>query len=226
MLRLILCFSLCLAACHGDDGLPPAPANCSNGQQASAFKTVRIWVQDDPDLGTTEASAGLDLWKEKCLKGEIVRAEFEADVRFTASHIACVRNDKSGGFTLATSIPGGKIVMFVECLRDLFKRDSDGHISRLILKLVMAHELGHEAGMWFHVPKLCDETEAKSDFEKDLVRMGVCGRAIMNSFINQDQTHITGFDSEAYDLRDADSSTFPHLDAMPDGCVLTYWPPQ
>jgi hypothetical protein len=227
MYRSLLCSALVLAACGGNNAPQSAPETCTSAAGPGAYTTIPIWVQDDPDFGISEAVQGMDLWQPKCLKGKMVATETEAVARIYGSHVACVRDDSSGGYVLAVSAPGGKIVVYLECIHDLFPLDSDGHISRLMLKLVLGHELGHESGMWFHVPATCDETKVASDVEKNLVKAGICGKALMNAFIHQDITAITDFDSQAYDMRDASSSTFPHLvEGMPDGCILTYWPPQ
>lgn len=223
MLRTFLCFSVLLAAC-GDNLTPPFPASCEEADFRD-YRTVSLWVQKDPDLGVTEAVAGCDIWSPKCLQCELAPTA-EAAAGLYVSHEDCVFNPKNGGYVLAFSEFGGRITIIMECIRQLFPVDADGHPSRKILSWVIGHEIGHEAGMWWHVPAACDEAYATNDFEKDLVHMGICGKALMNAFIDTSVTDLTVPDKEAFDLRDPRGTTFPHLTASEtgSGCVLTYRP--
>lgn len=224
MLRLFLCLSLVLAACGDNIVPPPVLPACEGGTDSAAFKTISIWTEADPDLGDADALAGCDLWDPVCLQGAAEASESAAEVRIHALHDACVPDPNGGGYVLAISTGGGDIDVELECLRKLFPPDPDGHISRQVLKLVLGHELGHQSGMWWHVPAACDDGAAASDFEKSLVQMGICGTALMNADLDPILLGITELDVEAYALRDTHASTFPQAAETENGCVLTYRP--
>jgi hypothetical protein len=229
MLRPILFFWFFLAACGDNTRPPPLSETCDVGPEAyaanpSAYKTVSLWVQDDPDLSQSAALEGCDLWQSKCLRCELA-SESQAAAKIYASHETCVLDLSKGGFILAVAKPKGEITVYLACVRLAFGTDSDGRVNQEKLKLVIGHELGHESGMPYHVPATCDASAAASDFEKGLVQDGICGLALMNAVIDPQINAITQLDAEAYDLRDQYSSTFPRINATetPDGCVLT-WP--
>lgn len=216
---------LALAAC-GDNIVPPAPPfpeSCPSGDDPND-RTVTLWIQDDPDLGAADALAGCDEWQPKCLKCQITD-DPKAAAQLAVSHEAC-KPKSDGSYVLAFSVPGGRVTIMMECMRGLFSPEPDGSVSHHVLTQVIAHELGHEAGMWWHVPAKCDDAYATNDFEKDLVTMGVCGTAVMNPYLNVGLAAITPIDGEAFDLRDTAHTTFPRFRATesPTGCVLTYRP--
>jgi hypothetical protein len=79
---------------------------------------------------------------------------------------------------------------------------------------VVSHEIGHELGIWTHVPTDCDDPETRTHPE-----LGpVCGPALMNPMVHRGLRGITVLDHAAYDLRDEDHSIL-RLDAD-GGCVL------
>lgn len=226
MRRMFLGFLLVSTAC-GDNDLPYQIRNCDVGPEAVAahprdYQTLTMWVQDDPDLGAEAAQKGGDFWQGKCLRTEIVSEARSAAVKISASHDACVFDFMAGGFVLARAYAHGEITVYLECVRQSFLPDDDGRVSQTGLSLVLGHEIGHEAGMLWHVPPLCFEGTVSDDFEKQLIREGVCGRAIMNPVLHDDLRAVTEVDDAAYDLRFWRVSTFPHFTEGEGetGCVL------
>lgn len=226
MIRFICSLSLVLAAC--DNRVQAVSETCGEGPEAyaanpEAYKTISLWVQDDPELSASVALEGCDLWRSKCRKCEITASESAAAAKIYVSNETCVLDLSKGGFILGVADKKGAITIFMGCVRLVYGLDGEGHALREKLKLVIGHELGHESGMSYHVPSTCDPSAAASDFEKDLERKGVCGPALMNSQIEPQITAITQIDVEAYDLRDPSASTFPRVAAADtsEGCVLT-----
>jgi hypothetical protein len=226
--RSLLCFWLTLVAC-GDNNRPPTVSEtCDVGPEAyaknpDAYKTVSLWVQDDPEVPPSVALEGCELWQSKCVKCERVATANDAAARIFVSHETCVLDISRGGFILGIARKNGEITVYLDCIALVFGLGDDGHVNREKLKLVIGHEIGHEAGMPYHVPATCETASAASEFEKGLVRQGVCGKALMNPHIDNDIAGITAIDAEAYDLRDPYISTFPRIAVTdtPDGCILT-----
>lgn len=231
MLRPFLILPFFLAAC-GDNLTRPSADSCGIGlepyaAEPDAFATVYLWVQDDPDLPKLDVKEGCELWLAEGIQCEVDPYERGGNVRVYASHDPCVEAP-GGGYVLATAYGGGNIIVSVECMREWFVPEDDGAISRQALKLVVGHEVGHETGMWYHVPPSCDESAANGDFEKGLVRQGICGKALMNPDIDVNVCFITAIDDAAYRLRSLGASTIPGpgVAAMEtsDGCILTVRP--
>lgn len=225
MFRTILALSLLMFAC-GDNILFPVSETCEPGGKPSGFHNVKLWIQDDPDVGQSQASMGCDLWQSKCYQCEMA-SESKAQAKIHVDRKACVANFPGLSYTLAYSEPEGSITLIIECMRALFPREADDTPSRKALAIVLGHELGHEAGMWWHVPQSCDENTVRSTFERDLIRQGICGQALMNAYIDLNVDAITDVDRLAFDIRDLGNSNFPHVAATESehGCVLTYTPP-
>lgn len=229
MIRIVLCLSMFLAAC-GDNLTAPSADTCGAGLEpydgpANAPTTVKIWVQPDSDLDTDAAQEGCELWMPKGLSCDVIATESGAAARIYASHDACVEAE-DGGYVLAVAWEGGNILVYAECVRKLFIAEEADGINRQALKLILGHEIGHQTGMWWHVPATCEDAAAADDFEKGLVRMGVCGPSLMNARIDTDVCFMSDLDAAAYDLRDPTHSTFPRakIEETQAGCVLTYRP--
>jgi hypothetical protein len=227
MLRPFLIVPLFLVACGDNIGPQQVPETCGVGLEPYAgepgdFNVATVWVQPDPEAAAIDVREGCELWRDKGLECEIIPSELAADVKVYVVHDPCRMDPQNGGYVLATAEPHGLITVYLECLRDWFEPDEDGGISREILRLVVGHEVGHEAGMWWHVPASCDENAAADDFEKDLMRRGICGPSLMNPILDPNVCFITDPDAKAYDLRTYGS--FLTASESGTGCVLTYRP--
>jgi hypothetical protein len=58
-----------------------------------------------------------------------------------------------------------------------------------MFQAVMGHEVGHELGIWEHVPPDCKKG------------VTICGRALMNPTYDPDVDYITPIDALAFDAR-------------------------
>jgi hypothetical protein len=227
MIRYLICALFLTAAC-GDNDRPLSGDRCGYGLEPyagepSAPTTATFWMQHDPDLSDEDILAACDMWAPKGLLCEIAATEQAAKVTIVPDHGECPAH-KGGGYILAeayASLPKGKmwIKVYVECLRDLYVHDEDDHLSRQATKLVLGHEIGHESGIWDHVPLSCDESKATSQAEIDMMRQGICGPSLMNPVMDPNVCFITDHDARAYDRRDTTGNFL--TEETPHGCTLS-----
>lgn len=166
---------------------PTAPGETA-GEPPSA--SVAVWVESDTDLPAAEASAGCGVWRVKGVACISIDSEELADIRIYADPKACKKNP-DGATTLAIAYRGGKIEIIVDC----FKKS--GVLDRHMLSAVVAHEVGHQFGIWEHVPESCAGRPLKHPSGKP-----VCGQALMNPAYDPVVHFVTPVDSLAFDLRD------------------------
>lgn len=221
MTRSFSCLMLFSAACVRDP--IDVPETCGLGLEPyaadpSEFLTVDLWVEDDPDLPAIDAKEGCELWLPKGVQCRLVPNELLGKVRVYAAHEPCREAPEGGGYVLATAESNGRVRVFVECLRELFEPDGDGGANRQVLRLIVGHEVGHETGMWWHVPEDCAEAERSHPEGGPL-----CGEALMNPSIDPNTCFVTRADAYAFDLRDPSASPIGYALEAPD-CVLTYAP--
>lgn len=153
---------------------------------------VHVWVQEG--LSADDAHDGCEIWREKGVACVIVHDREYADIAIEADRRPCVPHD-DGLRTLAEAYRGGRVVFYTSCFMD------GGTFDRGEFRTVMGHEVGHELGIWEHVPLECD---AKAPRHPDGHR--ICGRAIMNPLFDKDVSYMTPIDSLAFDVRDPDIS--------------------
>lgn len=188
--------------------------------EPETFLTIDLWVEDDPDLPPIDVKEGCELWLPKGVQCRLISTELLGEVRVYAAREPC-REAEGGGYVLATAESNGRVRVFLECLRELFEPDPSGGASRRVLRLIIGHEAGHEAGMWWHVPEDCAEAERTHPESGPL-----CGEALMNPEIDPNTCFITPTDAAAFDLRDRDATPIGYALA-PDGepgCILVYAP--
>lgn len=200
-----------------------SPKTKSNTPSAADIPyVVTVWVQNDPRMPKEVVFKGCAAWKAKkvtCV--EAVEKAF-ADIRVYADDGACVRNDDMGTpddpsddkkrTTLAWAYSGGDIKMMMGCLKR-----KDGVYDAHQFSAVVTHEVGHQLGIWSHVPypPACEKAKEHPSGRK------VCGVAVMNPYYDKDVTVVTEIDALAFDVRDKRysvlSSDVPRKD-IPD-CV-------
>nr|ALV85548.1 hypothetical protein [uncultured bacterium pA1] len=205
-------FVLAAAVASGCSGTaePYAPDG-----QPSETHTVTVWVQDHPALRHNTAVLGCDIWYPEGIRCDITADEGSADVRVYAHDAPCaVRAD--GTFTLATAFGDRSIVFETSC----FGRDADGGIDAHAYRTVMGHEIGHQFGIWSHVPRSCDEPHVTHPTGGP-----VCGQALMNPMYDANISFETAIDHLAFDMRDRDSSVLedgrPGISGGDPLCVFT-----
>jgi len=73
-------------------------------------------------------------------------------------------------------------------------------------RAVMTHEIGHQVGIWRHVPLSC-----KGEPLRHPSGALVCGSAVMNAVLDGDITYVTVIDGLAFDLRNQDVNSLRPL---------------
>ena len=182
-------------------GGPQGPREHRPGGHATAY-TVRIWIQPDARLPRAAIMSGCGKWlaeRVTCL--EVGTPEL-AKIRVYADDRDCVAKDDQGKPTgslyLAWAFQGGDIKMMMGCM---------GHTGGVYdtheFSAVVTHEVGHQFGIWDHVPTDCKDKDAKThsgDGRK------ICGPAVMNAYYHKDIDYVTDIDAMAFDERDVDYS--------------------
>jgi hypothetical protein len=161
--------------------------------------TLRLWVDDHKALSRPDALKGCEEWLPKGVQCVLAEDELFADVRVSVDDSACVPGD-DGKRTLALAYKGGNVTFIMKCFEK-----ADGTYDLHQFRAVMTHEIGHEIGIWNHVPEECDG----KDEPKPIKHFGgkeVCGQAVMNRYYDKDVWFVTEIDSLAFDMRDLEYS--------------------
>lgn len=197
---VVLCFLLC--AC-GDNAFNLYHA------EPEAFRTVTVWVEPHPDVPADLAREACEAWRPEGVLCELAASSEEALIRIRAFTGPCEKRE-DGMYPLGWATEGGDVTLMIECLRKF----GGTPVGKRVLWPVISHEVGHELGVWTHVPTGCEDPEVMTHPE-----LGpVCGAALMNPSVHDGLYGITVIDHAAYDLRDVDHSV---LRLAADGCVLT-----
>ena len=106
---------------------------------------------------------------------------------------------------LATASPSNVIDVSLDCFYD-----ANGSFDAEEYRLVLAHEFGHQFGIWDHVPRKCDD---KAKTLPDGRR--VCGTAIMNPDYDSDVPYLTPVDDLAFAVRDRQTNVLERRAAKP-----------
>jgi hypothetical protein len=184
---------------------------------------IDVWIEDDPRMPAELVLDGCGRWKAKNVFCRRVASKIFADIRIYADDGKCVVNDDMDTpddpkddktrTTLAWAYWGGDIKMMMACLTH-----KDGVYDAHQFAAVMTHEVGHQLGIWNHVPypPECKDAKTHPSGKK------VCGAAVMNPYYDKDVTVVTDIDALAFDVRDMKYSVLidddvPHKD-HPD-CV-------
>ena len=200
---------LVLAACADND-----PGTYEDA--APPDRTAHIWVDADDAIPPDTVLEACEAWRSEGVLCEFAEDPSEADIHFIVDDSPCV-GDETGFYPLGRSSPGGDVLLFTACLHQ-FGGDP---IDRDLLFPVVAHEVGHELGLWFHVPEDCDVLPEDANSQV-LFYFGICGKALMNPITHRGLLGITDLDHAAFGFRDEDNSV---LKVAPDGldvpdCVL------
>jgi len=188
MTRTFLCVAaLALGACGDDD-------YDLYEHEPDSFQTVTVWVDPHPEVSPELARQACEAWRPEGVLCELAAAPTEGLARIHVYEGACEKNE-DGSYTLGWARQGGDITLMIECLH----RFGGMPIDEDLLSPVIAHEIGHELGIWMHVPP------------ED-------GVALMNPKIHDGLYGITLLDHEAYLMRDEDAAI---LRLASDGCTLT-----
>jgi len=176
--------------------------------------SLSVWLDKAPLLDPEDALKGCAEWLPKGVVCRLAESEETADVRVNAADDECLP-DKEGMRTLAIAFRGGRIIFNARCFRH-----SDGSYDRHMFRAVMTHELGHEIGIWLHIPGDCAK-----DTPKHLNGQPVCGIAVMNKTYDGSVWFVTVVDAMAFDLRDQANSSLSPLVAGDRGPSTKNEPP-
>jgi len=154
-----------------------------------------LWIQEDPLLPPQLVLEGCQAWAPLGVGCKIVQNPGDALVRFNAVRTPCTPDPKEHTIIIATAHSDRHIEMLVNCLVG-----NDGKPDELKIRMVVAHEFGHEEGIWKHVPLECDDKDTTYVMMPDGKKL--CGEAVMNPVYDDDVTEITDMDGHAFDMRD------------------------
>ena len=160
--------------------------------------TLRIWIDADPRLPRAAILEGCATWRVERVTCVEVKDPALAKVRVYADDSDCSIKDDPDHVSLAWAYWGGSIRMMMRCMphKGAVYDPHEFHG-------VVAHEVGHQLGIWDHVPSSCDDKDVKIH-AKDGRK--ICGRAVMNPYYDPDVIAPTAVDMMAFDERDVDHS--------------------
>jgi len=138
-----------------------------------------------------------------------------------ASDAGACEEDEDGFAKIASFwYSSGQLVLRSACFRDEYGDEEIGRI-----RASVRHELGHAAGIRFHVPARCiDSTGGKVLARTHSNGQRICGPAIMNPATNEDIRQATPMDALAFDLRDRGCSVLRDLRQPNEMKVCNYLP--
>lgn len=184
MRTTLIPLALFLFAACGDNDEPP-----DAGWHPE--RHVLVWLDPAADLPLESLLDGCGRWDELGVGCEPARSERESDVQVYAETSEC-DPDGDGSYVLAYAVCCGTVVFRSECFRD-----ERGRYDREGLAIVMAHEVGHQFGMWWHVARGCGGSPPTHPGGEP-----VCGKAVMNPYFDRSVAHPNEVDTLAFDLRD------------------------
>lgn len=157
--------------------------------------SLAIWIEDDARMPADLVLAGCGPWKAEGVTCTRTSKKDEAAIRVYADDGECQRwDDKSKRHrtTLAWAFVGGDIKMMMKCLTL-----ENGIVQSVQLSGVVTHEIGHQTGIWEHVPYACDKAK-----KHEASGNPICGVAVMNPYFNPNVVVLTDVDAMAFDERD------------------------
>lgn len=186
---------------------------------------ARVWVEGDSLVPKSAVLKGCRFWEAKGLLCGLVSRPEHANIRVYSDAVRCgegdsriepsKRNGKSRcrhvsragtqpGRALAEAHHDGKIVVFTDCTAP------GGKLHEEELVITLAHEFGHQLGIWDHIPVDCDDKSAVIKTHPSGSK--VCGPdAVMNPSHPKGIDGITDLDALAFDLRDRRDSVIGPL---------------
>ncbi len=173
---VLFAVATCLTACS-------APKRYRN-PSPNHIAIVRVWVEQNKNLPPDLVISGCEMWKDKGVQCVLVPHKDQGSVRVVPALRTCARSP-NGVTTLAYANPGGEISVVIDC----FTNDKNV-LDRTMFRSVLGHEIGHQFGIWNHVPQKCEKGVA------------VCGDALMNPHYEEKIDFITPADSLAFDARE------------------------
>lgn len=220
VIRLFVVFAVWVSVSCGSDRKRP---RAHVPDLSDIRRDVSVWVESDARMPKELIFKGCEAWKAREVFCFESASEDSADVRVYASDDKCVLNDNNGTpedrsddklFTaLALAYSGGDIKMMMGCLARA-KGVYDSHQ----LSAVAIHEIGHQLGIWEHVPykSACKDALTHPSGRK------ICGLAVMNRHYNAKIDYVTEIDSLAFDLRESEKSVLASHGPEESGPICVY----
>lgn len=174
-----------------------------------SFRTVTVWVDPHPDVSADVAVRACEAWRPEGVLCASAASSLDGLIRIHAYDGPCEEND-DGTYPLGYATEGGDITLMIACLH----RFGGTPVAEDALWPVVSHEVGHELGIWRHVPTDCADPEIMTHPEYG----PVCGTALMNPLVHRGLLGITVIDHAAYELRDEDHSILRL--APEEGCIF------
>jgi hypothetical protein len=204
---LALIASLYCAACA-----VRAPPRYVSSQHA-APKVLAVWLDPKAGLPPDDTLAGCNYWNEMDVRCVLTANVVEADIVIVSDDHPCAPNEK-GRSEVAFASPARVISVRLDCYYDTARVEG---FDAEQYRSVIAHEVGHEIGIWDHVPLECDDKAEKAKPEA----MRRCGQAIMNPVYDPKVSYLTFADAVAFAQRDRGFTVVPRRSCT-DGriCVL------
>lgn len=181
---------------------------------------VFVWVDSRSGMPAEAFLDGCATWDLVGVGCDLTEDPDAADVHIFADDSEC-DPDGDGSYTLAYAYCCGPIVFYSDCF--LF---SDGTWDKQGIATVAAHEIGHQFGLWWHVPESC---MGAPDHPTD---GPVCGDAVMNPYYDPSTPEPNTVDTLAFDIRDTSLSVVDdhnhheesHTPGGAPSCVYTVRP--
>lgn len=198
-------------------GAKPRPIEAAKPDPEDPIRLLFVWIEEDARMPKEDVMRGCREWRMKNVLCIEVDDKDDADIRVTADDGDCVEKDEHTGAVtrtiLAWAFPNGDVTMMAKCL----EKTPEGRFQAHQLAGVATHEVGHELGIWDHVPETCDD-------KKVAVHAGtgrkICGPAVMNPAYDRNVVVVTVVDGLAYEA--ADPSRAPETGNAERSAVCAY----
>ncbi len=155
------------------------------------FYPINIWVEDHKDIDPETVRQGCEMWSPEGLICELVSNREETNLEFQVDESPCVVEPGDKVPIIGSKIEIGITVLYPHCFPAEWQDDNTA-----ILRVVSAHEIGHQIGIVLHVWRDCRTVE-----EHDSESYSICGPAIMNEHTDPELVQMTVPDHQAWTAR-------------------------
>lgn len=210
MLRKVACLVIvsCIWSCVGEITEPAGPDIQETGTKESVNKdspdpsAIRIRLVNDPLLDPLLTLEGCLMWRAQGISCRIVPDGQKADMSIVVSDIECKPLENGDIILGRAKWDQHVITIYRNCIQKGVEQRTQEDDDALYVAVV-AHEIGHQLGIWEHIPEDCSEPHLK-----DPVGGAICGFALMNPHVHPNlRGFITGYDVLAFSHRDTSMSS-------------------
>lgn len=154
---------------------------------------LMIWVDPGSAIPKDDLLKACEEWQVMGIQCHLITSKSNADIRVYFDTKDPCAADKKGHRTLATAWKGGRIVFYRNCYGKMKSASV-----RKMFRAIATHEVGHQLGIWKHVPESCKSKKVKTHPNGKKI----CGEAVMNPLYEKDIWFVTPVDKLAFDIRD------------------------